>query len=80
MLSTSAFVNQYGRFGVAYKVCELLRELNLCGGLIYRLGTETRRRNWLVPVSRFYRDARILELGEGTSEIQRMVMALSLGC
>lgn len=32
------------------------------------------------PVSRFYRDARILELGEGTSEIQRMVIARSLGC
>ena len=31
------------------------------------------------PVSRFYRDAKILEIGEGTSEIQRIVLARGLG-
>ena len=31
------------------------------------------------PVSRFYRDAKILEIGEGTSEVQRMVIARGLG-
>ena len=31
------------------------------------------------PVSRFYRDAKILERGEGTSEIQRRVLARGLG-
>lgn len=31
------------------------------------------------PVARFYRDAKILEIGEGTSEIQRMVIARHLG-
>ncbi|MEO7261949.1 MAG: acyl-CoA dehydrogenase family protein [Jatrophihabitantaceae bacterium] len=30
-------------------------------------------------VARFYRDAKILEIGEGTSEVQRMVIARSLG-
>jgi len=30
-------------------------------------------------VARFYRDAKILEIGEGTSEVQRMVIAKSLG-
>ena len=30
------------------------------------------------PVARFYRDAKILEIGEGTSEIQRLVIARSL--
>jgi alkylation response protein AidB-like acyl-CoA dehydrogenase len=31
------------------------------------------------PVGRMYRDAKILEIGEGTSEVQRMVIARSLG-
>ncbi len=31
------------------------------------------------PVARFYRDAKILEVGEGTSEIQRIVLARALG-
>ncbi|TDD07444.1 acyl-CoA dehydrogenase family protein [Nonomuraea diastatica] len=31
------------------------------------------------PVGRFYRDAKILEIGEGTSEVQRMLIARQLG-
>jgi alkylation response protein AidB-like acyl-CoA dehydrogenase len=31
------------------------------------------------PVARFYRDAKILEIGEGTSEVQRMVIARGIG-
>jgi alkylation response protein AidB-like acyl-CoA dehydrogenase len=31
------------------------------------------------PIARFYRDAKILEIGEGTSEIQRLVIARHLG-
>ncbi len=31
------------------------------------------------PVARFYRDAKVLEIGEGTSEVQRMVLARGLG-
>lgn len=32
------------------------------------------------PVERYFRDAKLLEIGEGTSEIQRLVIARSLGC
>ncbi|HEY6739918.1 MAG TPA: acyl-CoA dehydrogenase family protein [Actinopolymorphaceae bacterium] len=31
------------------------------------------------PIARFYRDAKILEIGEGTSEVQRLVIARGLG-
>ncbi|MPZ71915.1 MAG: acyl-CoA dehydrogenase [Nitriliruptorales bacterium] len=31
------------------------------------------------PVGRFYQDAKILEIGEGTSEVQRMLIARDLG-
>jgi alkylation response protein AidB-like acyl-CoA dehydrogenase len=31
------------------------------------------------PISRFYRDQKILEIGEGTNEVQRMVIARLLG-
>jgi alkylation response protein AidB-like acyl-CoA dehydrogenase len=31
------------------------------------------------PVARFYRDAKILEIGEGSSEVQRMLIARGLG-
>jgi short-chain 2-methylacyl-CoA dehydrogenase len=32
------------------------------------------------PVSRFYCDAKVLEIGEGTNEIQHLVIAKHLGC
>jgi short/branched chain acyl-CoA dehydrogenase len=31
------------------------------------------------PVTRFYRDAKVLEIGEGTSEVQRMLIARGMG-
>ncbi len=31
------------------------------------------------PVARFYRDAKVLEIGEGTSEVMRMIIAQELG-
>jgi alkylation response protein AidB-like acyl-CoA dehydrogenase len=31
------------------------------------------------PVARFWRDAKVLEIGEGTSEIQRMIISRDLG-
>lgn len=41
------------------------------GGTGYMLDT---------PVARFYCDAKVLEIGEGTNEIQHMVIARALGC
>ena len=41
------------------------------GGTGYMLGT---------PVARFYCDAKVLEIGEGTNEIQHIVIARQLGC
>ena len=32
------------------------------------------------PVCRFYRDAKILTIGEGTDEVQQMVITRALGC
>ncbi len=32
------------------------------------------------PVAKFYRDQRLLEIGEGTSEVQRIVISRHLGC
>ncbi|MBI2066686.1 MAG: acyl-CoA dehydrogenase family protein [Deltaproteobacteria bacterium] len=32
------------------------------------------------PVAKFYRDQRLLEIGEGTSEVQRIVISRELGC
>jgi alkylation response protein AidB-like acyl-CoA dehydrogenase len=31
------------------------------------------------PISRFYRDQKVLEIGEGTNEVQRLVIARGLG-
>jgi alkylation response protein AidB-like acyl-CoA dehydrogenase len=31
------------------------------------------------PVCRYFRDAKILEIGEGTSEVQRIVLSRMLG-
>ncbi len=41
------------------------------GGVGYMLET---------PVARFYCDAKVLEIGEGTNEIQHLVIARQLGC
>lgn len=32
------------------------------------------------PVERYFRDAKLMEIGEGTSEIQRLVIARQIGC
>ena len=32
------------------------------------------------PVARFYCDSKVLEIGEGTNEIQHVVIARALGC
>jgi short-chain 2-methylacyl-CoA dehydrogenase len=32
-----------------------------------------------LPLARFYRDAKVLEIGEGTTEIQKLILASDLG-
>jgi len=56
-------------FEIAVKVAE--EAVQIHGGYGY-----TRE----FPVSRFYLDSKILTIGEGTSEVQRMVIARQLGC
>jgi alkylation response protein AidB-like acyl-CoA dehydrogenase len=31
-------------------------------------------------VERFYRDQKLLDIGEGTSEVQRLVISRNIGC
>jgi short/branched chain acyl-CoA dehydrogenase len=45
--------------------------VQIFGGAGYMLDT---------PVARFYCDAKVLEIGEGTNEIQHLVIARELGC
>jgi alkylation response protein AidB-like acyl-CoA dehydrogenase len=45
--------------------------VQIFGGVGYMLET---------PVARFYCDAKVLEIGEGTNEIQHLVIARQLGC
>ena len=32
------------------------------------------------PIERFYRDQRMLQVGEGTSEVQRIIISKYIGC
>jgi alkylation response protein AidB-like acyl-CoA dehydrogenase len=32
------------------------------------------------PVARAFRDYKVMEIGEGTSEIQKLIIARELGC
>jgi alkylation response protein AidB-like acyl-CoA dehydrogenase len=45
--------------------------VQIFGGLGYMMET---------PVARFYCDAKVLEIGEGTNEIQHLVIAREIGC
>ncbi|SEP00329.1 acyl-CoA dehydrogenase [Paenibacillus sp. OV219] len=54
---------------ICMKVCD--QAVQIHGGYGYMREYE---------VERFMRDAKLLEIGEGTSEIQRMVIAAQLGC
>jgi alkylation response protein AidB-like acyl-CoA dehydrogenase len=52
-------------------VCAASEAVQIHGGLGYMLES---------PVARFYCDAKVLEIGEGTNEIQHLVIARALGC
>jgi short-chain 2-methylacyl-CoA dehydrogenase len=52
-------------------VAAVSEAVQIHGGTGYMLET---------PVARFYCDAKVLEIGEGTNEIQHMVIARALGC
>ena len=81
MVSTAAWLKDQGRdFGLAAAQAKLYT-----GELSHRAV------NWALqihggygymdeyPISRLYRDQKILEIGEGTNEVQRMVIARQLG-
>lgn len=54
---------------IGAKVCD--QAIQIHGGYGYMKEYE---------VERFYRDAKLLEIGEGTSEVQRIVIAREIGC
>ncbi|TFJ94852.1 thioredoxin [Platysternon megacephalum] len=71
---TAAEVNQAAAIAKLYT-----SEAAMAAG---RIGTQIYGGNGFMeeyPLARFYRDAKVLEIAEGTSEVQRMVIARNLG-
>jgi len=82
MVHKAAWLKDQGRaFGKEASMCKLYaseiamevadQAIQIHGGYGYMKEYE---------VERYMRDAKLLEIGEGTSEVQRMVIARHIGC
>lgn len=67
--TTAAAMGKLYASEMATRVCN--QAIQIHGGLGYMMD---------VPVERYLRDVKLCEIGEGTSEIQRLVIARQLGC
>ena len=48
------------------------------GGYGYTTAGVQGRKGWVAPVERFFRDAKITQIYEGTQEVQRIVIARAI--
>jgi alkylation response protein AidB-like acyl-CoA dehydrogenase len=75
---------------LAFKLADMALEIELARNFLYKMmgricdsAVQIHGGYGLMeeyPVAKFYRDQRLLEIGEGTSEVQRIVISRALGC
>ena len=82
MVYKAAWLKDQGRkFTKEASICKLYASeicMEVCNQAVQIHGGNGYMRDY--HVERYFRDAKLLEIGEGTSEIQRMVIAREIGC
>lgn len=82
MVYKAAWLKDQGRkFSKEASICKLYASeicMEVCSQAIQIHGGNGYMREY--QVERYLRDAKLLEIGEGTSEVQRMVIAREIGC
>ncbi|MCA0171845.1 acyl-CoA dehydrogenase family protein [Bacillus sp. RAR_GA_16] len=82
MVYKAAWIKDQGKkFTKEASICKLYASeicMEVCDQAVQIHGGNGYMRDY--HVERYFRDAKLLEIGEGTSEIQRMVIAREIGC
>ncbi|HET7579369.1 MAG TPA: acyl-CoA dehydrogenase family protein [Bacillales bacterium] len=82
MVYKAAWLKDQGRkFGKEASMCKLYASeicMEICREAVQIHGGNGYMRDY--QVERYFRDAKLLEIGEGTSEVQRTVIAREIGC